>query len=66
MTEREEIRRLAAEVGLEKLAEAHPGEIGKALAAARRLKSDMPRDFALSDEPAHVFHADIFRTGEEA
>lgn len=54
---RDEIERLAAEIGLERVAQSDPASLEKALAAARRLRSEMPRDFALSEEPAHVFRA---------
>lgn len=57
MSDGSEIQRLAAEIGLARVAGDDPSALEKALAAARRLKSEMPRDFALSDEPAHVFRA---------
>jgi hypothetical protein len=58
---RDELLRMAEEIGLARVAEMDPASLEKALAAARRLKSEMQRDFALADEPAHVF-----RAGEEA
>ncbi len=57
----QELARLAAEIGLDRVASQDPAALEKALTAARRLKAELPRDFALSDEPAHVF-----RAGEEA
>lgn len=52
-----EQRRMVEEIGLGKLMALSPRAIDKALAAAGRLKSELPGEFALSDEPAHVYRA---------
>jgi len=52
-----ELARMVEEIGLGKLNGLSPHALGKALAAARRLKSEIPGEFALSDEPAHVYRA---------
>lgn len=52
-----ELARMVEEIGLGKLSELSPQALEKALAAARRLKSELPGEFALSDEPAHVYRA---------
>ena len=58
MGEREELERAAREAGLQALLPEHVAILEKSFASARKLKSEMSRDFALSDEPAHVFRAD--------
>lgn len=50
----DEVERLAESVGLEKAAARFRGDLEKALAFSRRLKGEMPRDFGIADEPAHV------------
>ncbi len=52
-----ELARMVEEIGLGKLKELSPQALEKAWAAAGRLKSEIPGEFALSDEPAHVYRA---------
>lgn len=51
------LQRMVEEIGLGKLMKLSPEAIEKAWAAAGRLKSELPGEFALSDEPAHVYRA---------
>lgn len=51
------LQRMVEEIGLGKLMKISPEAIEKAWAAAGRLKSELPGDFALSDEPALVYRA---------
>ena len=53
----DELERIAAEAGLERAMTEDRAAVEKALEAAKKLKADMSREFALSDEPAHIFHA---------
>ena len=57
MATKEELRQLANEYGLTKLTDAHLEEFGRAYAVAKGHAKDLPRDFTLADEPAHVFRA---------
>lgn len=57
MATKEELRTLANEYGLTKLTDAHLEEFGRAYAVAKGHSGDLPRDFTLADEPAHVFRA---------
>lgn len=50
----DELERLARGVGLEKAAAHFAKDLEKALTFSRKLKDEMPRDFGLGDEPAHV------------
>lgn len=51
------LQRMVEEIGLGKLMKLSPEAIEKAWTAAGRLKSELPGDFSLSDEPAHVYRA---------
>ena len=57
----EELQRLAGDAGLDRALRDYAPNLEKALASAKRLRSEMPREFRLADEPAHVF-----RAGQEA
>ena len=54
MAQDDEIMELARGVGLEKAAARFRGDLEKAVSFSRRLKDEMPRDFGLAEEPAHV------------
>ena len=58
--DRDEIENLITNLGLSQFAAAHPGEIERALDNARSLAERIPRDLHWSDEPAHVFTANLF------
>ena len=51
------LKQEAAQAGLTHLTDQHLSQLAKAKAAADRMVSRVPRDFAASDEPAHVYHA---------
>ena len=57
---------MARDAGLERALADYPQDLEKALAAARRLRSEMSRDFSLADEPAHVFRLRPFGPAEGA
>ncbi|MFN4088351.1 MAG: hypothetical protein ACK4QW_04815 [Alphaproteobacteria bacterium] len=50
----DEIMALAKSVGLETAATRFRGDLEKAVTFSRKLKDEMPRDFGLAEEPAHV------------
>lgn len=52
-----ELRRHAEALGLGRLTDEQLEEFGRARAVAQAHAADMPRDFAPSDEPAHIFRA---------
>ena len=54
---REQIERYARQAGLTNLTSPQMEEFLRAATYARDLLAKLPRDFALTDEPAHVFHA---------
>ncbi|MDA0256335.1 MAG: hypothetical protein O3C25_01140 [Chloroflexi bacterium] len=54
---REELERCARQSGLVNLTPGQMEELRQADAYARVLLAKLPRDFALTDEPPHVFHA---------
>ena len=58
---REEIERYARQAGLHHLTPEHMDEFARAGAYMRDLLAKLPRDLAITDEPAQ-----IFRAGEEA
>ncbi len=51
-------QRLARELGLEKYAELFPDAFDRAHRYALTMRAQMPKPEAISDEPAHVYHAD--------
>ena len=58
MTEdRDVLRQEAERFGLTNLSEQHMAQFAKAKAAATRFVGNIPRDFPLHVEPAHVFRA---------
>lgn len=58
MTEdRDALRQEAERFGLTNLSEQHMAQFAKAKAAATRFVGNIPRDFPLHVEPAHVFRA---------
>lgn len=58
MTEdRDVLRQEAERFGLTNLSEQHMAQFAKAKATATRFVGNIPRDFPLHVEPAHVFRA---------
>lgn len=52
----DEIRRMAAEIGLDRLSDEHVDQLLRATRTARQRRVMLPTaDLAPSDEPAHVF-----------
>ncbi|MGI9520251.1 MAG: hypothetical protein ACR2PG_01265 [Hyphomicrobiaceae bacterium] len=58
--DQDETQSLVTTLGLSQLAAERPGEIERALDNARSLAERIPRDLHWSDEPAHVFNANLF------
>ena len=55
----EDVRRMAADVGLTRLAEQHLQELLRATRTAQARRAAMPRtELTPADEPAHVFRLD--------
>ena len=54
---REQIEQSARQAGLTNLTSEQMEELQQAAAYARDLLAKLPRDFALTDEPAHIFRA---------
>ncbi len=54
---REELERCARRLGLVNLTPGQMEELRQAEAYARDLLARLPREFALTDEPAHTFRA---------
>ena len=55
----DEIRRMAAEIGLTRLSEQHLQELLRATRIARARRASLPiASLAPADEPAHVFRLD--------
>ena len=55
----EDVRRMAAEVGLTRLTDEHLQELLRATKTARARRAAMPKvDLTTADEPAHVFRLD--------
>src|SRR5688572_13554688 len=58
----DEIRRMAAEIGMTRLTDAHLQELLRATRAARARRATLPiGSLTPADEPAHVFHLDAGR-----
>ncbi len=55
--DREVLRQEAERFGLTHLSEQHIAQFAKAKAAATRFVGNIPRDFPMHVEPAHVFRA---------
>ncbi len=53
----EEVERYARQTGLINLTSDQMEELRQAAAYARDLLARLPRDFTLTDEPAHIFRA---------
>ncbi|MBM4411295.1 MAG: hypothetical protein FJ037_08260 [Chloroflexi bacterium] len=53
-----ETERHAQEAGLHHLTPEQMDEFARAGAYIRELLAKLPRDLAVTDEPAHIFHAD--------
>ncbi len=56
----------AREFGLHRLADDYPDEVAEAVAFARSLADQLPRDLAPAEEPAHVYRAHIHRAKDGA
>ncbi|MDP6389123.1 MAG: hypothetical protein QF654_04440 [Alphaproteobacteria bacterium] len=56
-----DLKKRAAEIGLDKLEPAHLEELARAVASMERMVESLPKEVVLADEPAHVF-----RAGEDA
>ena len=54
----ERIRKRAAEIGLDKLSDAHLAQLARADKGTRDRLRHIPTDLHMYDEPAHVFRAD--------
>ena len=54
---REEVEQYARQIGLHNLTPEQMEEFVRAGAYTRDLLSRLPRDFAVTDEPAHIFRA---------
>lgn len=53
--DQDELRRRAAELGLERLAKDHPADLEKALENGKALAGRLPADLHWTLEPAHTF-----------
>ncbi len=51
----DELRRIAAELGLVRLQDAHLQQLEAGIASNRALAARLPKNLHWTDEPAHVF-----------